>query len=106
MQDNKIATVGWFDADAIELGKIQLIEGAFPKKENEIAIEESYKNLLDSEWNIGESRSVDFESGKRNFILAGIIKDYSSKWSLPAEVKVGKNTFPNILVRSSETFDS
>lgn len=106
LENNKIITVGWFDEDALRLGRIQLLEGDYPKGENEIVIESSYKKLMEkqygNEWSIGESKVLEFENGQKEVILVGIIEDYSANWSVPADVEIGKNDFPNILTISSE----
>lgn len=107
LENNKIITVGWFDDDALRLGKIQLMEGDYPKDENEIVIESSYKKLVEQQygnkWLIGESKVLEFENGQKEVTLVGIIEDYSANWSVPADVEKGENDFPNILTLSSKS---
>lgn len=99
--DGKILTVGWFDAEAITLGRFQLIEGDFPKSANEVVIESSYKKLLDGEskkeWEVGETRILELSTGTRELTLTGVLHDYSANWSVPVNVEKGRNDFPNVL---------
>lgn len=98
INDQTLATVGWMDDDALQLGRIELQEGNFPQSESEIAIESAYLELIDSNWEIGEERFISFKSGEKRMILSGIIQNYSSKWTVPIDVVKGKNDFPNMFL--------
>lgn len=101
LKSGKLVTSGWFNQNAIKLGRIKLIEGSFPKSNNEVVIEASYKKLIEQEsgekWSVGESRVLNFSKGKKIVLLSGVVKNYSSNWSVPLQVKIGNNNFPNII---------
>jgi putative ABC transport system permease protein len=98
IDNKKVASVGWMDADAVMLGKISLIKGSLPSKGNEVAIESSYLRLIDPNWKIGEEKALCLNNTKTNVTLSGIVKDYSSQWSVPYELERGVNDLPNIFI--------
>ncbi|WP_190279532.1 ABC transporter permease [Ornithinibacillus gellani] len=95
---NKTATIGWMDKDALQLGHIDLLEGSFPIDENEVAIESSYLYLIDPNWKVGEEKSLHLNNQDVNVLLTGIVRDYSAKWSVPYDLDIGRNDFPNIFI--------
>ena len=98
LKNHKTATVGIMDHDAIELGHLSLIAGTFPKEENEVVIESSYLPYIDNSWEIGQKRTLKINGIEHEFILSGIIKDYSAKWSVPTDFQRGVDDFPNIIL--------
>ncbi|AUJ24875.1 ABC transporter permease [Virgibacillus dokdonensis] len=97
------ATVGWMDTDAINMGRIKLIEGVYPKSKGEVAIEEAYLKLIDEDWKIGEQKKLQFEDAQKVVTLTGVIQNYSSKWTVPYDVEKGLNDFPNIFIPHKDT---
>lgn len=101
LESGKIITTGWFDREAQLLGRLKIVEGKFPIAKNEVVIEDAYKKLIEKEsnkkWKIGEERILNFAKGSRKVVLSGVLKNYSSNWSVPLQLKKGENDFPNIL---------
>ncbi|MCJ7843138.1 ABC transporter permease [Lederbergia sp. NSJ-179] len=98
---DKKATIGWMDQDAIDLSYINVLEGHFPEKVNEVAIESAYLNYIDPAWQIGESKTLVGENQHWEVKLVGILSNYSSKWSVPDEVEKGVSDFPNIFIHEN-----
>ncbi|MGN1401264.1 MAG: hypothetical protein ACI4XL_07170 [Bacillus sp. (in: firmicutes)] len=84
------------DEDALDMGRITLIQGAYPKNKNEVAIEAAYLKLIDDSWEIGEKKELRFGDKEKVVTLSGIIQDYSAKWTVPPNMEKGINDFPNI----------
>lgn len=100
--NNKIALIGWMDQDAIEIGRIKLLAGSFPIGKNEVAIESSYLKLIDENWNLGEKKTFKLHDQLQEFILVGIIDNYSWQWTVPYTKDIGKHIFPNIFISKNE----
>jgi putative ABC transport system permease protein len=96
--NGKIITVGWMDQNAIMYGNIKLLNGTFPTKKNEVAIEQSYLKALDTDWKIGEAKVLPINHRSEKVTLSGIVQDYSANWSVPTDMKRGINDFPNLFV--------
>lgn len=83
-------TIGAIDQQAIEVGNLELTEGHFPKEKNEIVIEMSALTKMGYDYTLGQKISVclnyqdpiskEKKSDPREFILSGILKDYSMYW--------------------------
>ncbi|WP_374717496.1 FtsX-like permease family protein [Neobacillus sp.] len=101
---DKLATIGWMDNDALKLGHIKLLEGKFPKKDKEVAIESAYLQLIDDNWKIGQKRKIHINDKEVNVRLVGIIKNYSAQWSVPINLEKGVNDFPNIFISNKHTY--
>lgn len=102
LDKGRTATIGWMDEVAIGMGRIQLLDGKFPESKNEVAIEDAYLELLDSEWVIGESRNITIQNQEIDVELVGVIKNYSSTWSVPVDLQEGVNDFPNIFISDAD----
>lgn len=79
--------IGTMDEEMIRLGQIQLKEGSFPQKDNEIAMGEKTLKRLGIEDRLGTEVKVrvyhdtaEGEEEELSFVLCGILKDYSSNW--------------------------
>jgi putative ABC transport system permease protein len=95
-----VATIGWMDEDAINIGNIKIVEGRFPKEKDEVAIESAYLNLIDSNWKIGETKTLKGKNQQWKVKLVGIVSNYSSKWYVPIHLEQGVHAFPNIFIGS------
>lgn len=102
--NDKIVSIGWMDEDALKMGHIQLLEGTYPKKINEVAIEESYLQLIDNHWDVGEKRTIQINNKEIEVFLVGIINNYSAKWSVPIGLEKGVNDFPNIFISKQTSY--
>lgn len=94
---DKKAVIGWLDEDALELSHIKIKEGRFPEEKNEVAIESAYLNLIDQDWKIGETKTLQGEKQRWKVKLVGILDNYSSRWYVPINFEQGVHAFPNIL---------
>ena len=107
----KPVAVGWVDEIAVDLHKIRLIEGRFPKNENEIAVERwvlnelKYDNSLEKELSFSlrlfTDGSFSEEHTVRKFLVVGVLENYAqiqgkkaSAWTLPRD---GYEQLPNVL---------
>lgn len=95
---NLAATIGWMDTSALKIGHIKLLEGTFPKNDNEVAIESFYLEKLDPMWKIGTEREIPINNTITEVKLVGIIDDYSAKWTVPFNIEKGVNDLPNIFM--------
>lgn len=98
LPNGHIGTVGEMDNHAIDIGKITLIEGSLPKEKNEVAIESTYLSLIDSTWRINEKRALKINGTITEYVLTGIVENYSARWTVPYDVQKGINDFPNIFI--------
>ncbi|MDO4556936.1 MAG: hypothetical protein Q4B70_17630 [Lachnospiraceae bacterium] len=86
--------MGYIDKTLSSLGNITLLDGTFPEKENEIAIEASYLSRLGYSDQLGQTihltilcnnkpNDINSEPVKLTyaFQLSGVIKDYSNQWN-------------------------
>ncbi|KYC62350.1 ABC transporter permease [Heyndrickxia coagulans] len=92
------ATVGWMDKKSIRLGHLRLINGKFPDKPNEVAIESAYLQGSLKNWKISENKSIKIGNKIKKMRLVGIVKNYSSQWSVAEGFEKGVNDFPNIFI--------
>lgn len=92
VEEEEEITVGYIDNNGISLGCVRLLEGKLPEKKDEIAVCNSliYKN--DWKDKLGNPVTI----GDKNYILVGIINDYSALWNKP----VNNNSIyiPNVLI--------
>ncbi|WP_026907596.1 FtsX-like permease family protein [Paucisalibacillus globulus] len=105
LQDQYIATVGTLDKLALEMGRIELLSGSFPERENEVVIESSYLSLIDKNWKIGEKKILNINNKSLELTLSGIAKDYSAKWTVSNNVQKGINDFPNIILSNKNKLE-
>lgn len=101
---DKVATIGWMDDDALKMGHIRLIKGKFPEKNDEVAIESAYLQLIDDSWKIGEKRKIKINNKKVDVRLVGVVNNYSAQWSVPIDLKKGFNDFPNIFISNKQNY--
>lgn len=76
------AAVGYADDTALDLCRIELREGSFPKKKNEIALTREVLDHLDREYALGDEITLQMDTGESTencvFILCGIAEDYQA----------------------------
>lgn len=87
LEGDKRVVIGSCDDNFLEMGNIELLEGRIPKKENEVAVEEDYLEILGVS-EIGDiitnSSQVDSLIGHK---VVGIIENYSNRWKLINNIK-------------------
>ena len=98
-------TVAAYDEKTAQLANIQFIEGAYPQKENEIAVERSTLARLDSDAAVGDSITLRFavkdgedhlpQIKEKTYILSGIA---SNKLSNISGISSESNLVPSVFV--------
>ncbi len=81
--------IGSADDNMYRMG-LELLDGRFPAKDNEIAVEMSYLSMLGYSYELGQSIQLKIQSydkeGKqvkeieKTYILSGVLKNYSTIW--------------------------
>ncbi|MBR3295161.1 MAG: ABC transporter permease [Clostridia bacterium] len=96
-------TIGSFDENAIELGRIKLIDGTFPSTDDEICLEDHYRYYLyDDPLELGDNIELVLDSCTKSFRICGFIEDYSGCWLNIEELVVGYNDYPSGLVLNDD----
>lgn len=90
-------TLGHFDADALALGRIRILEGAMPQTENEIIIEKNALYRLPKETDVGSEISFTKDGEIKKYTIVGITSNFVGMWSSPEETIYGENDYPQIL---------
>lgn len=87
LEGDKRVVIGSCDDNFLEMGNIEVLEGRMPEKENEVAVEEEYLEILGVS-EIGDiitnSSQVDSLIGHK---VVGIIENYSNRWKLINNIK-------------------
>lgn len=87
--DDTYINIGYADEHAIQLGRIKLIQGRFPKSKNEIAVTESIAEKLFG----GSYLDKEIEIKNIQYKIVGIVKDYGRLWPRrDKEIKAGIGT--------------
>lgn len=89
-------TIGYMDEQALKIGHIQLLTGDFPDERDKVAIESAYADILDVK--IGDCVTLKADSQDSCYRISGIVKDYSSYWTVPDYLVKGTNELPNLFV--------
>lgn len=102
---DKNVYVGYYDEVGFSLMNLKPIEGRLPEAAGEIAIEKSAIDILEVEWQIGETveldiTPVDGTQEKRSFLLVGFLPERSAYLSLSDNN--GLNQLPAILTSTQE----
>ena len=96
--DHSPETVGWMDVSTLDLGRVNVIEGRWPTKSNEIAIESFYLSRSEKDLQIGSTVELKINNEINTFKIVGIVSDYSMNWTASPKVSKGNNDFPNIFL--------
>ncbi|GEM_PF-4256810 len=86
---NAVGLIGSAEDNMVNMG-LSLMDGNFPKKDNEIAVEMSYLSMLGYSYELGQTIQLEIQSFneenkeygeiEKTYILTGVIKNYSSIW--------------------------
>ena len=99
----QLLTFGHFDQEAQELGKIRIVEGTLPKKQNEIALEAHLGNLPSEQaLKVGDTLRVKTTSGDVSFTICGFIESYTGLWNSLDVQEPGVNDYPQCLLLDGE----
>lgn len=101
-------TLGHFDETAISLGKIRLLQGAFPLNPDEIALEQNALYQFSDSPEIGDTISLSNANNERlDLKLVGILADYSTHWRIAdTGYEAGRTDFPKGIITESTTLPS
>ena len=102
---DKNVYVGYYDEIGFSLMNLKPIEGRLPEASGEIAIEKSAMDILEADWQIGETveldiTPVDGTQEKRSFLLVGFLPERSAY--LTISDNNGLNQMPAILTSTQE----
>ena len=102
---NKNLYVGYYDAMGAELLNLSAKEGRMPENPGEIALERSALDVLDIQWNIGETvelsiTPIDGAEETRQFTLVGILPERSLHLERIDYNNIGQ--FPAIITSAQE----
>lgn len=95
-------TLGYVDDVFKEMTGIQLLEGRFPRNREEVAVESFVYNMLDNK----EIIEVEHNGEIISLEVVGVIENYTAKLSLPDEMQVGVNMYPNIICTEDNIFEN
>ena len=96
--NNKVIAMGNIDENAGQSLGIKLLNGTWPKESNEIVIE----NYLTDVFRVNESRlpckiKLQVEEKEKEYIITGVINNYSSMLSINCDLKTKTNPYPYML---------
>ena len=97
--------VGYYDAIGLSLMNLNPVEGRLPKSPGEIALEKSAMDILDTDWQLGETVAisitpVDGTEETRNFTVVGFLPERSEYLSIID--RGGLSQFPAIVTSTDE----
>lgn len=96
--DQSIGLVGYGDHDFFDMANLNLIKGHWPKKENEIIVESQVLDQQRKSYDLQQEISVTVQTTEghvtKDYILCGIIDNYSSTWAIQRD-------FPNAFIAQS-----
>ena len=96
--NNKVIAMGNIDENAGQSLGIKLVNGTWPKESNEIVIE----NYLTDVFQVNESKlpckiKLQVEEKEKEYIITGVINNYSSMLSINCDLKTKTNPYPSII---------
>ena len=98
LEGDKRVVIGSCDDNFLEMGNIELLEGRMPEKENEVAIEEEYLEVL-GVTSVGDIVPLNSEVNcLRGYQIVGKIENYSARWKIINQ----RINFANCLVYGSK----
>jgi ABC-type antimicrobial peptide transport system permease subunit len=87
--NSAVGIIGSANEEMQQMG-ISLMDGSFPKKDNEIAVEMSYLSMLGISYELGQqiplkvklydSKSHGYLQVEKTYTLSGVLRNYSSIW--------------------------
>lgn len=99
-------SVAYLDDEAYQLSNISFIEGSYPQKENEIAIEEATIAKMGLDVSVGDSITLDFlvqdgsgylpETQEKTYVLSGIAKNKLS--NMISSHSIVTDSIPSVFV--------
>lgn len=86
-------TIGTPDDALIEMGNLELLEGHFPEKSGEIAMEASLLSALGYDYELNQQIVINFQKDVETwveveFTLCGVLKQYSHLWNCEENINL------------------
>lgn len=80
-----VGAIGTVDESFKELEQLDFLEGTYPSRSNEIAMESSMLDLLSISYEVGNEIELSIQTNdgmiqKQTYILCGILKSYTTNW--------------------------
>ena len=95
----QILTFGSFDKTAQELGSIDVIEGTYPQRENEVALESHLRDLPQGEpLQIGDILHIQVNDETVSLTITGFLQDYTGQWNSFDVLQPGMNDYPHCIL--------
>lgn len=98
--DRSIGLVGYGNTSFFDMANLNLVKGHWPKKENEIIVESQVLDQLRKNYDLQQKISVTVQTTEgdvtKDYILCGIIDNYSSTWAIQRD-------FPNAFIAQNPT---
>ena len=113
LEGDKRVVIGSCDDNFLEMGNIELLEGRMPEKENEVAVEEEYLEIVGVS-KIGDVISNPKITSLNGYKVVGVISNYSQRWKqINSDIKyincfvsnMSKDKDINIIVKNNEWGD-
>ena len=98
--NNSFIPIGVIDDDFYDLTSAKIVDGRHPKEKNEIAVQSYVLKLMGKKLN--DSVKIDLNGAKQEFIITGIINNYSM--TLSTGLERGNANYPAIIV--GDKYDS
>lgn len=111
---NIVGGIGCVDSTAIKNGNISLLDGEFPSKKGEIAIEAAMLLRMGYSYELGQEikLTITKENKKNeriehieNFTLSGVIKNYSAYWKLDNNWALSFFVHPDTFTEDTKSID-
>lgn len=88
-----VTAIGVLDSNLIKIGRISLQAGRMPSEENEIAVEADVLSALGYDYTLNQSIVLRIQREEtvveEEYLLCGIIKEYTNIWSHDQQMLVG-----------------
>lgn len=85
-QDDFSAYIGTIDEEAFELGKIDMLEGSLPSRENEIVLDKYLLKQIAPDAKVGDTVTISFQETREDsgrsyeFVLSGVMNQWQENW--------------------------
>ncbi len=91
-------SVGTFDETALDIGRLETVEGRFPENKGEAALSESLKTELPAGAGVGSNITLVTPTGRKTYTICGFVEDYIRYWVQGAEAKLQVKELPVVFV--------
>ena len=93
--------VGGYDEQALQLGRIQMIEGRMPQKPGEIVLENSWRDKFEEEFNLGDTITIVVDEKTVQYTVCGFCANYRRDW-LSYDYDTSSDRLPSAILCAQE----